>query len=61
MVASFLEAAGPLTLIGAQVIYIGQPILRDFLPAAHLRALTSMLEDNAQRDAFVNCLREETK
>jgi len=60
LLASFLEAAGPLTLIGAQVLYVGQPILRDFVPAAHLRALTSMLEDNVQRDDFVNCLREET-
>jgi hypothetical protein len=60
-VASFLEAAGPLALIGAQVIYAGQPILRDFIPAAHLRALTIMLEDNTQRDAFINSLRKETR
>lgn len=60
LVASFLDAAGPLTLIGAQVIYIGQPILRGILPSGHISALTSLLEDDSQRDAFVIFLLEET-
>lgn len=59
LVASFLEAAGPLALIGAQVVYVGQPILRDFIPAAHLRALAIVLEDNDLRDEFIDCLRKE--
>lgn len=61
LVASFLEAAGPLAMIGAQVVYVGQPILRDFIPAAQLSALAIMLEDNDQRDAFINCLRKGTQ
>lgn len=60
LVASFLEAAGPLTLIGAQVVYVGQPILSGILPAGHVSALASMLEDDGERMAFVACLREET-
>jgi hypothetical protein len=60
LVASFLEAAGPLTLIGAQAIYVGQPVLRGILPAGHLNALTSMLEDDSQREEFVFYLLEET-
>jgi hypothetical protein len=60
LVASFLEAAGPLTLIGAQVIYVGQPIMNGIVPDGHLNALTSMLEDDGQREEFVACLREET-
>jgi hypothetical protein len=60
LVASFLEAAGPLTLIGAQMIYVGQPILNGIVPDGHLKALTSVLEDDGQREEFVACLREET-
>jgi hypothetical protein len=60
LVASFLEATGPLTLIGAQVLYIGQPILRGILPAGHFSALTSLLENDGQRDEFVIYLLEET-
>ncbi|UCF27696.1 MAG: hypothetical protein JSW42_13870 [Chloroflexota bacterium] len=60
LVASFLEAAGPLTLIGAQVVYVGQPILRGILPEGHLSALTGMLEDDSQRKEFVMYLQEET-
>lgn len=58
--ASFLEAAGPLSLIGAQFVYVGQPILRGIVADKHLRALANMLEDNAQRQAFVAFLLEET-
>jgi len=59
LVASFLEAAGPLALIGAQVVYVGQPILDSIVPSVHLRALAGVLEDDSQRQAFVACLREE--
>lgn len=59
LVASFLEAAGPLTLIGAQLVYIGQPILDSLVPARHLQALADVLEDDDQRQKFLTCLREE--
>jgi hypothetical protein len=58
LVASLLEAAGPLTIIGAQLIYIGQPILNGVFPDGHLSVLTGTLEDDDQRDAFVSYLRE---
>jgi hypothetical protein len=58
LVASLLEAAGPLTIIGAQLIYIGQPILNGVVPDGHLSVLTGTLEDDDQRDAFVSYLRE---
>ena len=60
LVASFLEGAGPLTLIGAQVVYVGQPILNGIVPDGHLNALTSVLENDGQREEFIACLREET-
>ena len=59
LVASFLEAAGPLTIIGAQLIYVGQPVLNGLIPSTHLSALTGMLEDDQQRDAFVGYIRKE--
>jgi hypothetical protein len=58
LVAAFLEAAGPLNIIGAQAIYIGQPILNGLVPDGHLTFLANMLEDDNQRDAFVGYIRD---
>jgi hypothetical protein len=58
--ASFLEAAGPFTLLGAQLIYLGQPLLGQFLPWRHLAALANLLEEPAQTQSFVVLLREGT-
>lgn len=58
LVASVIEAAGPLTLIGAQLIYIGQPILDGIIPDGHLSLLAEVLENDEKRTAFVNYLRE---
>ena len=57
LVASLLEAAGPLTIIVDIAVYIGQPILYGFVPDGHLIVLTGVLEDDDQRDAFVNYIR----
>lgn len=59
-IASLIEAAGPLMLLGAQVVYIGQPVLERTLPNGHLDALASLLEDGKLQQAFVSFLREET-
>lgn len=59
LVASFLEAAGPLALLGAQVIYVGEPIMQGILPDGHLAQLAGVLENDDQRLAFINYLREE--
>jgi len=58
LIASILEAVGPLALLGAQVVYLGQPILHGILPANHLQALATLFEDNNQRQAFIAILRE---
>lgn len=58
LVASFIEAAGPLTLIGAQAIYLTQPILDFFIPNDHLDALASMLYEPNQARKFAAYLRE---
>jgi len=56
--ASLLEAAGPLTMLGAQAIYVGQPVLRSFVPGSQIDALANMLDNPAETQQFVVFLRE---
>ena len=58
LVASILEAAGPLSIIAAQFVYVGQPVLDGIIPHGHLDELAGLLEDDDQRTAFVEFLRE---
>ncbi len=51
-----LDAAGPLTILGAQVLYLVQPFVRK---DAALRALAQMLEDDHDVRAFVAYLQQE--
>jgi hypothetical protein len=60
LVASLLEAFGPLNLLGAQVVYLGQPLFGHLAANNHLEALAHMLEDRADTQAFISLLREET-
>lgn len=57
-VASFLEVAGPLSWVGAQAIYVGQPVLRLAFSDGFLSTLANMLEDPLQARAFAGFLRE---
>ena len=58
LAATTLEAAGPLNLLGAQLVYIGQPLLSSAMPDDQLDALTRMLEDSSCTRDFVSYLRE---
>jgi hypothetical protein len=60
VLATFLEAVGPLAILGAQFIYLGQPLLSGRSTSNHLQAIANMLEDTDQRQAFVTYLREES-
>jgi hypothetical protein len=53
-----LEAAGPLTVLGAQVVYVGQPILKQIISLSTLDAVAEMLEDPQQVQAFSAYLRQ---
>jgi len=53
-----LEAAGPLTVLGAQVLYFGSPLLRPALPKVQVEALAGLLEDPQETLAFTAFLRE---
>ena len=59
LVATFLEAAGPLTTIGAQVVYLTQPFLNFALRYDHIEALASLLEEPERTRTFAAFLREE--
>lgn len=56
--ASFLEAVGPLTIVGAQVVAVTQPFLTQSRTGSHLAALSKMLESTGSTQAFVDYLRE---
>ncbi len=47
IVAALLEAAEPLSMLGAQVLYVAQPALGIFLPARQVGRWARLLEDPA--------------
>ena len=55
LAAWFLEAAGPLTVLGAQAVYLTQP----FLGEKQLHSLAAMLEEDEETQAFARYLRGE--
>jgi len=55
LVAWFLEAGAPLTVLGAQVIYMTQP----FLGGKESNELAHMLEEEKESSAFARYLRGE--
>lgn len=57
--ASLLEAAGPLTILGAQMVYILQPILGRWSQTNALPELAALLEQPEQVREFIHYLREE--
>jgi len=54
-----LEAARPLTVLGAQALYLGAPLLHPALSDTQVGALAHLLEDDEEMRAFVALLREE--
>lgn len=56
--ATLLDAAGPLTMLLAQIIYISQPLLGRLVSPESMTALAAMLEEPSQTRAFVETLRE---
>ena len=57
MVAALLEATGPLNLLGAQAVYLGQPLFNLILPDGHSEALANVLENPEETRAFTEFLR----
>jgi hypothetical protein len=59
LAAFVLEAAGPLTVLGAQALYFSDPLLRPALTDVQRDALANLLEDRDEALAFAAYLREE--
>jgi hypothetical protein len=59
MAAFFLDAGGPVRILAAQAIYIGQPFLQQAVSEGNLEALANMLEDQELAREFAAVLREE--
>ena len=57
-VAALLDAAGPFSFLGAQILYVGQPALKHIFPEGQIMALAEMLEDTTCTREFVLMLRE---
>ena len=58
LAATFLDALGPLNLLGAQIVYMGQPLLDPFFPEDHLAALANIMENPQATRKFVAMLRQ---
>lgn len=58
LAVSLLEAAGPLTMLGAQLIYLGQPFLRSIVSSNQIDALATMLDNPVETQQFIVFLRE---
>jgi hypothetical protein len=55
--ASLLQAAGPLNLLGAQLIYVGEPILSLFISRDQTQRFAGILEDPVKIESFIRALR----
>ena len=58
LTAAILEALGPLSVLGAQLIYVGQPFLSPLFPEGYLDALSDLLENPQETQAFIAVLRQ---
>lgn len=58
LVATFLEAIGPISILGAQVVYLGQPFIRSLVSEGTISALTQLLEDPDEAKEFSQYLRQ---
>jgi len=57
LTATFLEALGPMNLLGAQLVYISQPVLSPFIPKDQSQDLAKILEDPSETTLFIEALR----
>lgn len=58
-VAFLLEAAGPLNMLMAQMIYLGSPLLASGRMADRLQSFAQLLEDPDQVRSFAAYLKQE--
>lgn len=54
-----LDALGPLTIAGAQLVHAGSPLFRPALSSSQVDMITSLLEDPNEMRLFTAYLRED--
>jgi len=57
LTATFLEALGPMSLLGAQLVYLSQPVLSSFIPREQSQDFAKILEDPSETEIFIEALR----
>ena len=57
LTATFLEASGPINLLGAQLVYLTQPVLSPFVSVEQSRDFAKILEDPSETAIFIQALR----
>jgi len=57
--AWLIEATTPVHVLGAQMVYIGQPLLSLFVSQDHTRSLAQILEQPDEARSLVQFLQEE--
>ena len=55
--ATVLEASGPINLLGAQLVYISQPVLSSLISEEQSGDFARLLEDPSETADFVTALR----
>lgn len=55
--AAFLEAMGPINILGAQLVYLSQPILSPFVSPDLSQDFARILEDPTETALFIKALR----
>ncbi len=57
LIATFLEALGPINLLGAQLVYLSQPVLSPFISNEQSQDFARILEDPSETAMFIKALR----
>ena len=57
LTATFLEALGPMSLLGAQLVYLSQPVLSSFIAREQSEDFAKILEDPSEPEIFIEALR----
>ena len=58
LTVTILEALGPLSLLGAQLVYVGQPFMDSFFPKGYSEALANLFENPQEKQEFIAFLRQ---
>ena len=57
LAATILEALGPMNIIGAQLVYLTQPVLSPFFTSDQSQEFAKILEDPSETALFIKALR----